>query len=279
MMQGKIVLVTGATNGIGREAAIALAQQGAQVIVHGRSAAKVAEVVGTITAAGGQARGMLADLTKLDDIRKLAAEFKQHYTRLDVLLNNAGGVFNESSLTPDGFETTFAVNHLSYFLLTHLLLDVLKASAPARIVNVSSDAHRAGRINFDSLGKGSGGFGAYANSKLMNVLFTFELARRLAGTGVTANALHPGFVATGFGQNMGGIASVIFGKLLRPFARKADDGAATSLYLATSPAVEGVTGAYFSDSKATRAAAAAYDEQTQRRLWEASAVMTGVSAS
>jgi len=282
-MQGKIVLITGATNGIGRVAALELARRGAHVVVHGRSRERVDAVVGEITGAGGQARGLLADLSHMSAVRALADDFKRHYDRLDVLINNAGAVFTERQLSADGYEMTFALNHLSYFLLTNLLLDVIKASAPARIINVSSDAHRAVRaLDFDHLGTGGAGFGAYAQSKLMNLLFTFELARRLEGTGVTVNALHPGFVATGFGKNnagtVGQILRFVVGTLMKPLARTPEQGAQTTVYLASSPDVATVTGQYFVDCKPVQPQAPALDREAQRRLWERSEQIVGLSA-
>jgi NAD(P)-dependent dehydrogenase (short-subunit alcohol dehydrogenase family) len=279
-MQGKIVFITGATNGIGRVAALELARMGAEVVVPGRSRARVDSVVGEIAAAGGTAHGLLADLSRQDEVRALAADFRRRFNRLDVLINNAGAVFTERQLSADGFEMTFALNHLSSFLLTHLLLDVIIASAPARIINVSSDAHTAVRsIDFDTLGVGKAGFGAYAQSKMMNLLFTFELARRLEGTGVTVNALHPGFVATGFGKNNDGAAGSILRAvigLMRPMARTPEQGAQTTIYLASSPDVEGVTGQYFVDCKPVPPHPYAHNREAQRRLWERSEAMTGI---
>lgn len=283
-MQGKIVMITGATNGIGRIAAIELARQGAHVVVHGRARERVEAVVAEITQAGGQARGLLADLSRMSDIHALAADFTRQYDRLDVLINNAGAVFTDRQLSADGYEMTFAVNHISYFLLTHLLLDVIKASAPARIINVSSDAHKAVRsLDFDQLGQGGAGFGAYSQSKMMNVLFTFELARRLEGTGVTVNALHPGFVATGFGKNNAGLVGsamrFIVGTLMKPMARTPEQGAQTTIYLASSPQVEGVTGQYFVDSRPAQPQPYAHDREAQRRLWERSEQITGIAVT
>ena len=207
-MQGKICLITGGTNGIGKSTAQALAQMGATVVIVGRNAPKTAQVVEEIRAASGNNNvdSLLADLSSQQEVRRLADEFKSKYSHLHVLLNNAGGVFMQRQLSVDGIEMTFALNHLAYFLLTNLLLDTIKASAPARIINVSSDAHTSGKIEFDNLqGERRYSPGAYGNSKLANILFTMELARRLEGTGVTVNALHPGFVATGFAKNNGQI--------------------------------------------------------------------------
>lgn len=279
MMNNKVVLITGATNGIGRVAALELAKMGARVVIVGRSREKTEAVRQEIQAAGGSADSLLADLSALDEIRRLAAEFRARYDRLDVLLNNAGAIFARRQTTADGFEMTFALNHLSYFLLTNLLLDVLKASAPARIINVSSDAHRSAQMNFDDLqhekSYGMGGFQAYGRSKLANVLFTYELARRLAGTGVTANALHPGFVATGFGRNMPGLMNRVMG-IMHRFALTPEQGAQTLIYLASSPEVEGMTGKYFDKNRPVRSSPASYDEAAQKRLWDISEWLTGL---
>jgi len=206
-LTNKTILITGATNGIGKVAALELAKMGPTVVLVGRSPAKVAETVGEIKEKSRNplVDGLVADLSSLSEVRRLAAEFRQKYPVLHVLVNNAGGVFASRQVTVDGYELTFALNHLAYFLLTNLLLDRLKSNAPARIVNVSSDLHARGQIDFDDLQNqqhyGPGGLRAYSQSKLANILFTYELARRLAGTGVTANVLHPGVVATGFGEN------------------------------------------------------------------------------
>lgn len=273
-MSGKICVVTGATSGIGEVTARELARQGATVIVVGRSQEKSAATVEKIEQETGNANVeyMLADLAVQQDVRGLAEQVEGRHQRLHVLVNNAGAVILKRQQTVDGIETTFALNHLSYFLLTNLLLDRLKAGAPARIVNVSSNAHERGKLDFDDL-QGASGFGAYARSKLANVMFTYELARRLEGTGVTANVLHPGLVATNFGTNNG-----LVGRLLRPlFDRRAispEEGARTSIYLASSPEVEGVTGRYFVKETETRSAPRSYDERAQARLWEASAELT-----
>ncbi|MCW5849754.1 MAG: SDR family oxidoreductase [Anaerolineae bacterium] len=276
-MHGKVVLVTGATAGIGEVTTRELARLGATVVGVARNPQKAAQVAQTIQAATGvQVNFLIADLSSLAQVRHLADEFKRKYNRLDVLINNAGAVNTSRRETVDGYEMTFALNHLSYFLLTNLLLDLLQASAPSRIVNVSSDASRGGRINFDDIEgrRGYSGWSAYSQSKLANILFTFELARRLQGTGVTANVLHPGFVATNFGHNNGGLMALGLGLFQRVAALKPDQGAATQIYLASSPEVEGVTGRYFDKSKAVQAPPAAYDEAAARRLWELSEQMT-----
>lgn len=276
-MHGKIVLVTGATAGIGEVAARELARLGATVVGVGRNAEKCRTVAEQIRAATGdvQVEFLVADLSTQAGGRQVANEFKRRYSRLDVLLNNAGAYFATRQTSADGLEMTFALNHMAYFLLTDLLLDVLKASAPARIINVSSEAHRGFKLNFDDLQneRGYNGFPAYGQSKLANVLFTHELARRLAGTGVTANALHPGFVATNFGHNNGSVVSFLMKIIQQLGALKPEQGAATSIYLATAPAVAQVTGQYFDKSRAVSSSPESYDEAAARRLWEASAAL------
>lgn len=283
-MADKIGLISGATNGIGRAAALALARQGMTLVIVGRNPARTQAVLDEIHAISGHKRSemIVADLSVMAEVRRAAAEFQARFDRLDVLMNNAGAVFSSRQETADGYEMTFALNHLSYFLLTNLLLERLKASAPARIVNVSSGAHHGATINFDDLhlrqGYGMGGFKAYSQSKLANVLFTYELARRLAGSGVTANAMHPGFVATGFGRNNGGLMGATIG-LLQRFALTPEQGADTLVYLATSPEVEGVTGQYFEKRRPQRSSAASYDEAAARRLWEVSEQLTGLKTT
>ena len=249
---------------------------GTTVVIVGRSAEKTAQVVAQIRAATGNQNvdALLADLSSQQEIRRLASEFKSRYTRLDILLNNAGAMFMQRQVSVDGIEMTFAVNHLAYFLLTNLLLDTIKASAPARIINVSSNAHTRAKIEFDNLqGERSYSPAAYGNSKLANILFTIELARRLQGTGVTVNALHPGFVNTGFGKNNSGFLFKILAAVVPLIARSPEKGAKTSIYLASSPAVQNVTGKYFVDSKVAQAAPQAADTAVARKLWDVSAAM------
>lgn len=277
-MQNKIVMVTGATNGIGLESAKALAAMGATIVGVGRDPQKCADAAAQITRATGNAQVefLVADLSVQAQVRQLAETFKQKYKRLDVLLNNAGGYFAKREVSADGIELTWALNHLNYFLLTDLLLDVIKASAPARIVNVSSGAHTgAKRINFEDVEfkTGYSGWSAYSHSKLANVMFTYELARRLDGAKVTATALHPGFVATGFGHNNGGLMNFGMSAIQKIAAKKPEQGAETSVYLASSPAVAGVTGKYFSSKKETKSSAASLDVSAQQRLWELSEQM------
>jgi NAD(P)-dependent dehydrogenase (short-subunit alcohol dehydrogenase family) len=275
-MNGKICLVTGGTNGIGKATAQALARMGAMVIIVGRDAQKTSRVVKEIRAASGNpgVGSMLADLSSQQEVRHLANEFKSKYSRLHILINNAGGYFLKRQLSVDGIEMTFALNHLASFLLTDLLLDTLKASVPARIINVSSNAHASGKIEFDNLqGERDYRPSAYDNSKLANILFTMEMAHRLEGSGVTVNALHPGFVATGFAKNNGRAIAVLVSMLAPLVARSPAKGAETSIYLATSPSVEGITGKYFYDSQAITAAPRATDMVVARKLWDVSARM------
>lgn len=278
---GKICLITGATSGIGYITARELAAKGMAVTIVGRDPAKTQAAAARIKQEAGvaQVEYLVADLSSQAEVRRLADEFKQRHQKLDVLLNNAGAMFTSQQKSVDGIEMTFALNHLAPFLLTHLLLDTVKASAPARIIVVGSDAHNGAKNSFDDpqqKRRGYNGLRAYGESKLANIMFTYELARRLAGTGVTANALHPGFVASNFGKNNGGIVG--FGMtLLRPIMISSKRGAQTSVYLASSPEVEGVTGQYFVKSKSARSSASSYDEAAQRHLWELSEELTGLS--
>ncbi len=275
----QVYLVTGATDGIGLITAQELARTGAQVVVTGRNPEKGAAAVARIRAAtGNEAVAYLnADLSSQAEVRRLAADFLGRYDRLDVLINNAGGSFLRRQLTVDGLEMTFALNHLAYFLLTHLLLDRIKASAPARIINVSSGAHRNAEIQFENLmlERGYGVMKAYGQSKLANVLFTYEMARRLAGTGVTINAVHPGLVATNIGRNNGVLVRTVL-SLIQRNARTPEEGAETSIYLATAPELTGVTGKYFKDKKDIATSTASYDEAAARRLWEVSEALVGL---
>jgi NAD(P)-dependent dehydrogenase (short-subunit alcohol dehydrogenase family) len=281
-MQGKVCLVTGATNGIGRETARALADRGATLVIIGRNANRVTRTVSEIQTETGnqQVEGLVGDLSVQADVRRVAREFQAKHDRLHVLVNNAGMLFWNRDVTPDGVERTFALNHLGYFLLTDLLLPTLKASAPARIVNVASDAHRGAHITFADLqgAKSYSAMRAYGQSKLANIMFTYELARRLEGTGVTANTLHPGFVATGFARNNGPIVRFFMDTLLRPMQISTIKGAQTSIYLATSPDVEGVSGKYFDRSKAVTSTDPSYNRADQQRLWEISTQMVGEKA-
>ncbi len=281
-MNSKTILVTGATNGIGKVAALELAKLGAAVAIVGRSPEKTQATVREIQATAGHpaVEGFVADLSSIAEVHRLAEDFRGRHTRLDVLINNAGGIYATRRLTADGYEYTFALNHLAYFLLTNLLLDILVASAPARIINVASQAHLGARLDFDDLqnekGYGYGGYRAYGQSKLANILFTYELARRLSGAGVTANALHPGTVATGFGVNNDGIMRLAM-RLFHRFSLAPEEGADTIVYLAASPEVEGQTGKYWVKRTPVRSSQASYDEVAQKRLWEVSAQLTGLA--
>jgi NAD(P)-dependent dehydrogenase (short-subunit alcohol dehydrogenase family) len=277
-MKGKTVLVTGATSGIGEVTARELTRMGAQVTIVSRNAEKCAAVAEAIkTETGNPVEFIKADLSTIIGIMQAASDFKQRHTRLNVLVNNAGGFFNKRLVTSDSFEMTFALNHLNYFLLTNLLLDLLKASAPARVVNVASGIHMGARLDFENLQgeKRYAGFRAYGQSKLANVLFTYELARRVEKSGVTVNALHPGYVDTGLSLNNGFFFRVFAKLSARLFGRKPEEGAQTSIYLAASPEVEGVTGKYFADCKPVDSSPESYDKAVAERLWQASLELTG----
>ncbi len=280
----KICLITGATSGIGEVAALALAKQGFQVGIVGRNPSKCEATASKIKkeAATPLVDVFVADLASQADVRRLADEVKAKYPRLDVLLNNAGAMIAPRRESGDGIEQTWALNHLAYFLLTDLLLDLLNSTPGARVVSVASDAHRmTGGINFDDVeGKESyRPFQAYCQSKLANVLFTRELARRLkeSGSTVTANCVHPGFVQTNFMAGEGTMHRV-FRLMSRVMAISPEKGAATSVYLASSPKVAGVSGEYFTKCRATKPNAAARDDQAARRLWTLSETMTAQSA-
>jgi NAD(P)-dependent dehydrogenase (short-subunit alcohol dehydrogenase family) len=279
LLHGKVCLVTGATSGVGLVTAQALACQGATLIVVGRNPERGAATVSRIQHETGNSAVelIIADLSAQAQVRRLASEVQRRFTRLDVLINNAGALFLRRQLSPDGLEMTFALNHLAYFLLTNLLLDHLKASPAARIVNVSSEAHRGARLDFADL-QGQHryrGWRAYARSKLANILFTYALARRLEGTSVVANALHPGFVATNFGRNNRGITAVFF-RIAQLAAISPEQGAQTIIYLASSPEVKGITGAYFVKKKAVRSSQISYDRSAADRLWQVSAGLTAL---
>ena len=277
-MKGKNVLVTGATNGIGLVTAHELAHMGAQVTIVSRNAEKCALVAEAIkTGTGNPVEFIAADLSSLAGIMQAAASFKQRHTRLHVLVNNAGGFFFKRSITSDGFEMTFALNHLNYFLLTNLLLDVLSASTPARVVNVASGTHIGAKLDFNNLQgeKRYDAIRAYRQSKLANILFTYELARRLEDTGVTANALHPGYVNTGISLNNGFFFRVFVRLSARLFGRKPEEGAQTSIYLASSPQLAGVTGKYFADCQPVKSSPLSYDEELAKKLWQVSLELTG----
>ncbi len=276
-MTGRVCVITGATSGIGRATAVALARMGATLALVCRDVAR-GEALVTELGREVPARVFLADLAVQAEIRRLGAELLASYPAIHVLVNNAGVVNMRHTTTADGIETVFAVNHLAYFLLTRLLLDRLRASAPARVVNVASEAHRFARtIQFDDLGHAARYrvMRVYGHSKLANILFTYELVRRLADEPVTANCAHPGAVGTRLGQNNGRIATMLT-RLLRPFFRTPERGAATSIFLATAPAVAAVTGRYFIDCREARSSAVSYDRDLARRLWDTSEELTGL---
>jgi retinol dehydrogenase-12 len=280
-MDGKVCLVSGATHGIGLITAEALAKLGATLIVHGRDPALTDRIAGEIRAkTGNQAVStVIADFSSLDQVRRMAAAVVERHPKLDVLLNNAGTTVSSYRRTADGFEWHFGVNHLAPFLLTNLLLDKVKAAAPARIVNVASGAHRRAQVDFDDLNleKKYNTLTGYSVSKLENILFTKELARRLDGTGVTANCLHPGGVATNIFSH-GGAFIKYATMLARPLLISAEKGAETQIYLATSPEVAGISGEYFDKCKVAKPSPQAEDMETAKRLWEVSAKLTGIAA-
>lgn len=280
-MAGKTVLVTGGTGGIGRATALGLAARGAHLAITGRDRERTKGAAREIRAAsGGQVDVFVADLSSQSEVRRLADEVLQTYPRIDVLINNVGGYWNTRHVTADGLEHTFALNHLAPFLLTNLLLDRLKQSAPARVVTVSSNAQAMGRINFDDLQgeRTYSGSTAYNQSKFANVLFTYELARRLQASAVTANALHPGVVSTAFGaEDPRGIQKLII-PFARPFMKTPAQGATTSIRLASAPDLEKVTGRFFANSKPKKSSKRSYDEATAARLWQVSAELVGLTA-
>jgi NAD(P)-dependent dehydrogenase (short-subunit alcohol dehydrogenase family) len=276
-MKNKICLITGATSGIGQAAATGIANLGATVVMVGRSEERAKATVAHIKSETGNPKVdyLLADLSVQAQVRKLAEEFKSRYERLDVLVNNAAAIYFRRTVSADGIEMTFAVNHLAYFLLTNLLLDTLKASAPARVVNVASNSHRGKHLDFDNLElkRGYNPGKAYGRSKLANLYFTYELARRLVGTGVTVNAMHPGFVATNMAANNGWLVR-LFLPLVHRNSLTPEQGASTAVYLASSPDVEGVTGKYFVREREVDSDPVSYDEAAARRLWQVSEEMT-----
>jgi NAD(P)-dependent dehydrogenase (short-subunit alcohol dehydrogenase family) len=281
-MAGKTVLVTGGTGGIGRATAMGLAMMGVHLGITGRDRGRTEQTAAEIRAAsGGQVDMFVADLSSQSEVRRLADEVLQACPRLDVLVNNVGGYWNTRHVTADGLERTFALDYLTPFLLTNLLLDRLKQSAPARVVTVASNAHTTGRIDFDDLQseRSYSGSRAYSQSKLGNVLFTYELARRLQATSVTANALHPGVVSTSFGAEDPGGVQRLFVPFVRPFLKTPVQGAATSILLASSPDLEQVSGRYFANSKPKRSSKASYDQTAAARLWQVSAELVGLTAT
>jgi NAD(P)-dependent dehydrogenase (short-subunit alcohol dehydrogenase family) len=281
-LSGKICVITGATSGIGLASAEALATTGARLVLVGRDREKGNAALARLrqVRADCEASALYADLSRLDAVRALAAELAA-LPRIDILINNAGAVFNRRAETEDGLERTFALNHMGYYLLTRLLQPILAASAPARVVIVASGAHRRARLDFDDLQMvhGFDGRTAYSRSKLCNILFTRELARRLAGTGVTANCLHPGFVATRLGDNTDGLFRMVLSLGKRLIAIAPARGAETVVYLAASPDVASVSGLYFGECHARTPSAAARDDGAALRLWNESARIAGLPAA
>lgn len=279
IMKNKICLITGATSGIGQATAMGLAKMGATVVVVGRDKERAQATVARIKRETGNPNVdyLLADLSAQSQIRHLAQGFQSRYQRLDVLVNDAAAIHFFRQISVDGIEMTFALNHLAYFLLTNLLLDTLKASAPARVVNVASNSHYGQHLDFDNLElkHGYNPLRAYGRSKLCNLYFTYELARRLQGIGVTVNAMHPGFVATNMGANNGWLVK-LFLPLIHRNSLTPKQGASTAVYLASSPDVEGVTGKFFVRERERKSDPVSYDESVARRLWEVSEKMTQV---
>lgn len=280
-LQNQVILVTGASDGLGKVTARDLAGMGATVILVGRNPEKTQMAAEWVRQQTGsqQVDYLLADLSSQAEVHVLANQFQERYARLDVLVNNVGSAFVTRQLSADGIEMTFALNHLSYYLLTLLLLERLKASAPARVVNVSSRGHRGSPLDFKDLQleHGYNPLKAYNRSKFANILFTYELARRLAGTSVTANALHPGLVSTNIGRNMGWLTGLAWDLLT--FLRgglDVDEGAQTQIYLASSSEVQDVSGKYFDRCQAVPSDPASYDVTAARKLWEISAAMVGM---
>jgi NAD(P)-dependent dehydrogenase (short-subunit alcohol dehydrogenase family) len=280
-MRGKTCLITGATSGIGRVTARELARRGATLLIVSRDRARGEAALAELPAAEGKAHAelLIADLASQSSILALGRDIRQRVDRLHVLINNAGVICLTRRLTEDGIEKTLAINHLAPFLLTHLLRDLLIAGAPSRIVTVASEAHRLGRIDFDDLqgARRFHGFRAYAQSKLANILFTYELSRRLNGKEVAANCLHPGAVDTNLWRESQGLLRLVL-RAARPLFLTAEQGAAGLIEVASSAALEGVSGRYFAKGREKRSSAASYDTAASRRLWEVSASLTSVPA-
>jgi NAD(P)-dependent dehydrogenase (short-subunit alcohol dehydrogenase family) len=282
LMAGKTVLITGATSGIGKATALGLATMGAHLAITGRDVGRIEAAGEEIRAAGGgQVDLFIADLSSQSEVRRLVEEVLQTLSRIDVLINNVGGYWDTRHVTADGLERTFALNHLAPFLLTNLLLDKLKQSAPARVVTVSSNAHAMGRIDFNDL-QGERSYSAaraYNQSKLANVVFSYELARRLLATSVTANALHPGLVSTSFGAEDPARVQRVFIPFLRPFMKSPARGATTSIHLASARELEQVSGHYFANGQPKKSSARSYDQAAAARLWQVSDDLVGLTKS
>ena len=276
-MNGKVCLVTGATDGIGKVSARVLAELGAKVIIVGRNPEKSAIVLAELKSISGNENIdlLMADLAVMQEVRDLAEQVISRYDRIDVLLNNAGGYFTKHEITSDGLEMTFALNHMSYFLLTNKLMELLKYSAPARIVNVSSDAHYGVDMEFENLNgeQEYKAWKAYQKSKLANVLFTYELLKKVPGN-ITVNCLHPGFVATNFGHNNGGLFGPVLKIAQRVSAIDPEEGAKTSIFLCSAPEVKGVSGKYFYKCQPKTSSRESRNMDTGKRLWQISSDIT-----
>ncbi len=279
-MKGRVCLVTGGNSGIGKETALGLARLGAMIIIVSRDRTKGEAALSEIRQKSENPNVdlMVADLSSMQSLRQLALAFLAKYSYLHVLVNNAGIFLPKRIVTVDGLEATFATNHLGHFLLTNLLLDRLKSSAPSRIINITSDAHKGAKIDFDDLmgEKKFSGFKAYGQSKLANILFTYELARRLEGTAVTASCLHPGVVRSGFGKDVRGLMAFVVW-LVGPFMMGPEKAAKAAVYLASSPELQNVTGKHFAKGKEVESSKESYDQATAARLWQVSAELTNLS--
>jgi NAD(P)-dependent dehydrogenase (short-subunit alcohol dehydrogenase family) len=289
MMKGRICVITGSNSGIGKETAIGLAKMGVTIVmvVRDQERGEKARIEIVKQTGNNSVDLMICDLSSMSSIRHFAKEFKKKYDRLDVLINNAGAVFNKREVTPEGFERTLAVNYLGPFLLTHELMDLLKSSAPSRIINVSSGLAKDGKVDLDDLQSEKNyprtkaysrrHAPVYDNAKLMVMMFTYELARRLKGSGVTVNVLMPGFTATNLGKSSGSLTSSIMFKMVRPMQQSTKKGAETSVYLASSNDVKDITGKCFAKKKETKTCPASYDEELQKRLWSKTESMLGLA--
>jgi len=280
-MRGKVVVITGATSGIGAVAAEQLASMGARIVMVARDRARADAELARLRekAPGVEPSAHYADLSRLDEMKRVGREIAATEPRIDVLINNAGALFSQRTVTADGLEMTFAINHMSYFVLTEMLRERLLQSAPARVINTASDAHRRARLDFNDLqfARGYAGFKVYGTSKLCNILHARELARQLAGTGVTANSLHPGFVATRFGDTSGGAFSVMV-RIAKKIAISPEKGAETIVYLASSGEVANASGEYFYKCRQKRPTKPGRDDEAARRLWQESERLAGLTA-
>ncbi|MFW9962592.1 MAG: SDR family oxidoreductase [Candidatus Sifarchaeia archaeon] len=279
-MNDKVCIVTGSNSGIGKETALGLAEMGARVVMVVRNKERGEDARSEIIQQSGNKSVdlMTYDLCSMDEIRGLALEFKNKYDRLDVLVNNAGAVFNKRQATAEGFEMTLAVNYLAPFLLTHELLPLLKKSVPSRVINLSSGLHKSAKLDLDDLQSESSykSMNVYRNAKLMVVMHTYELARRLKDTGITVNVVLPGFVATNLGRNTGSVMSRIMFGMMKPFQLSAKEGAETSVYVSSSPDVAGITGKCFAKKEVVETSEVSYDTELQKQLWDATTSLLGL---